>query len=166
MALCAVGILSAGCYSLQPVAGPAPQSGTRVALDITDAGRVALGGSMGPEIVQVSGTLLSGDTSEYVLSVSDVKYLRGDMQAWKGETVRIRPSYVSRMYLREFSRTRTAVVAAVGVALVVGAVSGKLGPIHLSPDPDPGDGGEALKRPRRPLGITTPVPRFIPPRSY
>lgn len=166
MALCAAGILSAGCYSLQPVAGPVPQSGTRVALDITDAGRVALGGSMGPEIVQVSGTLLSGDTSEYVVSVSDVKYLRGDMQTWKGETVRIRPSYVSRLYLREFSRTRTIALAVVGVALAVAVVSGPLNPTHLTPDPDPDGGGEALKRPRRPIGITPPVPRFIPPRSY
>jgi hypothetical protein len=39
-----------GCYTLQPTGGPVPEVGSRVAFDVNDAGRAALGGTMGPEI--------------------------------------------------------------------------------------------------------------------
>ena len=44
--LLVLGILAAGCYSLQPVRGAAPVVGTTVAFDVNDAGRVALGGQI------------------------------------------------------------------------------------------------------------------------
>ena len=82
--------LTAGCYSLQPAPGVAPVVGTNVAMDINDAGRVALGGSMGPSILRVSGRLLSQDGSDYVMSVSGVDLLQGGYQAWaeSGMTVK------------------------------------------------------------------------------
>jgi hypothetical protein len=114
--------LVAGCYTLQP-AMRAPEAGTVVALDITDVGRVALSGSMGPEIGQLEGRLISSENGEYLISVSSVRYLRGGTQIWAGERVRVREDYVGNTYEKRFSKGRTlalgATVAAGIAALVV-----------------------------------------------
>jgi hypothetical protein len=113
-----LGALLAGCYTLQPAGRAAPEVGTRVAFDVTDAGRVALGGSMGPEIDQVEGRLLETNGDEYVVAVSNVKLLRGGHQVWAGETVRIKSDHVSTTYTRRFSRVRTIGFAVAGGAAV------------------------------------------------
>jgi hypothetical protein len=112
-------VLSAGCYSLQPALGPAPKNGDQVAFEITDQGRVFLGGAMGPEIGQVEGRLLESENGEYVLGVTSVRTIRGGVQVWSGERVRIEKQYVSRMYEKKFSKGRTFVM---GVVAVGGAV--------------------------------------------
>lgn len=115
-----------GCYTLQPTGGPVPEVGSRVAFDVNDAGRVALGGTMGPEIDQIEGTLLQRDTSDYLVAVSAVHMLRGGDQVWSGEKVHIKPDYVSRTYERRFATGRTIVLSAVGVAAVAVLVSQSL----------------------------------------
>lgn len=161
--------LSAGCYALQPAAGAVLVPGAKVALDITDAGRVALGGSMGPEISRVNGRLMSRDGDEYVVSVSGVDFLRGGFQGWRGETVRINAGHVSTLYQRSFSKGRTI---ALGAVLVGGAVllGGKaFDPGSIDPDPDPIDSGATTRRGRIPArpGVLPPFVRSInPPRSY
>jgi hypothetical protein len=106
-----------------------------VAFDVTDAGRIALGGSMGPEISQVEGRLVEEQNGDYVVAVSAVRLLRGGgAQVWSGERVRIQKQHVGRMYERRFSKGRTV---ALGVAVVAGAalVLGRdLNPLG-SPDP-------------------------------
>lgn len=104
----------AGCYTLQPARGVTPELGTRVAFDVNDAGRLTLGGSMGPEIDQVEGKLLERTADEYVLAVSSVKYLRGGHQTWTGESVRIKSDHVATVYTRQFSTPRTIALAAAG----------------------------------------------------
>ena len=79
---------------------------------LTDAGRTALGGSMGPEIIQIEGKLLSTDNSEYVVGVSLVRLLRGGEQVWRGETVRIKTEYVSSLYERRLSASRSLALGA------------------------------------------------------
>src|SRR5262247_3406197 len=93
------GVLVAGCYTLVPATGPSPELGKQMAFDLNDVGRVALGGSMGPEISQVQGRLLARD-SDYVVGVTAIKLLKGGEQTWGGERVRIKPAYVSSMYER------------------------------------------------------------------
>ena len=114
----AAAALLGGCYTLQPTGGVSPEVGTRVALDVNDQGRVALGGSMGPEIDQIEGRLVQRDTSDYVVAVSAVHLLRGGEQVWTGEQVHIKPSYVNRVYTREFSSGRTIALSVIGVAAV------------------------------------------------
>jgi len=53
-----LGALLAGCYTLQPAGGVVPSVGTQVAFDVNDVGRLALGGSMGPEIGQIEGRVV------------------------------------------------------------------------------------------------------------
>ena len=92
-----------------------PEIGKAVAFDVNDIGRVALGGSMGPEIAQIEGRLLSRENAEYLVAVSSVRTLRGGEQVWRGEPVHIRPEYVGTAYERQFSRGRTLTLGAVGM---------------------------------------------------
>ena len=84
------------CYVLQPVAaGVTPVLGQVIAMDINDAGRVALGGSIGPEISQIEGRVTRNEGDEYELAVSTVRLLRGGEQGWAGEKIRLRKEFVS-----------------------------------------------------------------------
>jgi hypothetical protein len=109
------GIGLAGCYSFKPAGGVPPMVGTRVAFDVNDAGRMALGGSMGPEIAQVEGDLIEKDSASFLLSVHNVRLLRGGEQAWTGEQVRLKSEYVGYAYTRHFSIGRSIALGAIGV---------------------------------------------------
>ena len=103
-----------GCYTLWPTAGVTPEVGSRVAFDVTDAGRIALGGSMGPEIAQVEGQLVEKDSAGYLVAVSGIRLLRGGEQTWSGEQVHLNQEFVGRAYGRRFSAARS-----VGLGVVV-----------------------------------------------
>ena len=140
--------LLSGCYTLQPLrSGYTPQIGDEMAFDINDAGRVALGGAMGPEIGQIEGKLLSRENAEYLVGVTTVRFLRGGEQVWKGEQVRIKSEYVGSTWERHFSKGRTIMLSAAGVGgfawiLTRGLIgSNKEDPIEPPP------GGTALRVP-------------------
>ena len=147
-------LITGACYNNQPMA-TTPTPGTRLALAINDSGRVALGGSMGPEIRLVEGHLLSKQDKEYVLSVTGVNYLNGTFQKWEGETVRINSNVVSGVMERRFSKGKT--VAFVAAATVVATV---LAPRAIRPyleePPPPPPETQALIRPRGFLRLTFP----------
>ena len=107
--------LLSGCYTLQPAGGVTPEIGDELAFDINDAGRVGLGGLMGPEITQVEGKLLSRENAEYLIGVTTVHTLRGGHQVWKGEQVRIKSEFVTSTYQRHFSKGRTVGLGVAGV---------------------------------------------------
>ena len=106
----------AGCYTSRPVTGEvAPLVGTRVELELNDAGRTALGVMMGPEIDRIDGTLLEKDTVGMRVSVKHVFGLRGSVQVWSDEIVRIEDRYVRTLSERRFSRGRSVAMGVVGV---------------------------------------------------
>jgi len=112
----------AGCYSLQPVSSSTLQVGTKVAFDVNDAGRVGLGGTVGPEVGRIDGLLVGRENGEYFLAVSGVQLLRGGQQVWSGERVGIKSEYVGTVYERRFHRGRTIALSAAvvgGLAAVV-----------------------------------------------
>ena len=113
--LASLGAFLTGCTSLQPVGGVTPEVGSRIAFDVNDAGRVALGGTMGPEIAQVEGKLIERDSSGYLVSVSGIRLLRGGEQAWSGEQVRLRTEYLGSAYLRHVSLGRSIALGAIGL---------------------------------------------------
>ncbi len=116
----------AGCYTLKPAGGVMPEVGTKVAFAVNDAGRVALGGSMGPEIAQVEGQLLEMDSANYLLAVSSVRTIRGDEQVWNGEQVRLKPEHVAYTYKRAFSVGRSiglGVISVGGFAAIIASRS-------------------------------------------
>ena len=146
-----MGFLLVGCYTLQPTGGTVPQPGTAMAFDINDAGRVALGGSMGPEISQIEGRLASKEGSEYVVAVTDVHLLRGGDQVWHGETVHIKSEYVSSLYERRFSAARSVAMGAAGLGAIAIIATRSLGGLGSTerPEPSPGDTAHTQRRPRR-----------------
>jgi hypothetical protein len=121
-----LGLNLVGCYTLQPSRGVTPVVGEQVAFDVNDAGRAALGGSMGPEIGQIEGRLLQRDTTQYVVAVSAVRLIRGGEQTWSGEPVKIKPDYVATTYTRHFSKARTVALGAIGVGAVAFVVTRSL----------------------------------------
>jgi hypothetical protein len=140
VAIAVAGTLLTGCYTLQPVASSKPLLGTQIAVDVNDAGRAVLGGTMGPEIGQVEGRLVQLDTAGYLLSVSVVHFLRGGEQSWTGERVRIKSEFVSTVREKKFSRSRTALISAVALGGVAAFVSQTIiGAGKAEPDKLPGD---------------------------
>ena len=153
----AAGLVSlVGCYTLQPTRGATPQVGEKVAFDVNDNGRAALGGSMGPEIGQIEGRLVQKDTAQYLIAVSAVRMLRGGEQTWSGETVRIRSEYVSTAYTRSFSRSRTIALGALGVGAVAFLVTRSILGSGDEEKPPPTDTVQTRISPRQPIPGTAP----------
>lgn len=109
------GALLAGCSTMRPLQGAEPQVGTKVAFDVNDAGRVALGGTMGPEIAQLEGQLIEKNNEGYLLAVSTTRLLRGGEQVWSGEQVRVKSEYLGSAYERRFSLGRSVALGVVGI---------------------------------------------------
>lgn len=146
----AAGTLLVGCYTLQPTGGTVPEAGTIMGFDITDAGRIALGGPMGPEIEQVEGRLLSRDVGEYVVGVTAIRLLHGGEQVWHGEQVHIKTEYVSRLYERRFSATRSLALGAASVGAIAAIAGRTLGGLGSTERPEPGSPGDTAHTQRRP----------------
>ena len=127
-----------------------PDPGTVIGLDITDAGRVALGGAMGPEIDQVEGKLIAKDTAGYLVGVTSLHLLRGGEQVWHGEQVQIKKEYVSSVYQRRFSPSRSAALAAVGIGAVALIASRSIFPSGSINQPMGPDSSGTSNRRRRP----------------
>jgi hypothetical protein len=105
--------LVGGCYSYRPLpATPPPQ--TRVAVVLSDYGRVETAREIGPGTERVEGNVVSSDDSAYLLAVSSVKPLRGSWVRWSGEQVNVRRSYVAAMLERRLNKGRTALVIGAG----------------------------------------------------
>jgi hypothetical protein len=140
------------CYTLKPVQGGViPTIGSRIAVDINDQGRVALGGLMGPEIRQIEGRLVRNETAEIEVAVSMVRMLRGGEQTWTDEKVRVSKEHISMYYEKELSRGRTVAASAVGVGLIAifvgkGIVGSLLGDEEVPQDSI----AEDIRRPVRP----------------
>ena len=146
----AAAVLLAGCYELQPATGVVPTIGTEIALDVNDAGRVALGGAMGPEIAQIEGRLMQRDSTEYLVAVSLVHLLRGGEQVWSGEKIHIRSEHVTSIYEKRFSRGRSIALGSVGIAGIIALVTRSIvGGGTAEPARVPSDTGHTQRRPRR-----------------
>lgn len=133
-------ILVSGCYTLQPVASTQPLLGTVLALDINDQGRAVLGGTIGPEIGQIEGRLVSKDNAEYVLAVNAVRFLRGGEQTWTGERVHVKNEFVTAVRERKFSKGRTAILSGAAIGVVAAIITRSIvGSGQAEPIKPPGD---------------------------
>jgi hypothetical protein len=144
-------LLSAtGCYTLVPVANTGVPAGAMVALEINDAGRVALGGSMGPEIGEVEGRLVEQTSSEYRLAVTGVRYLRNaGEQTWNGERISIPTEHVRAVRERRLSKGRSAIFAGAAVGAVAYIVTRSIiGSGQEGPDRTPVDTAHSVRIPR------------------
>jgi hypothetical protein len=115
-----------GCYAYrQPPDGTLPIGG-RVALGITDRGRVAVGEQVGPGALRIRGELVATTDSTYVVRVESVENLNGRTTKWSGEQVVISRDHVGTASEHRYSRGRTLLAmsgVAVGVALAATAIT-------------------------------------------
>lgn len=169
-----IGLLTTSCYNLQPTSVAVPEPGTHIALSINDVGRAALGGSMGPELRRVEGSFQSKDGDDYLVNVKGVELLQGGYQAWAGESVRIKSSYVSAVYEKTFSKSKTA-LALGGIAVATVLLSSKGVRSFLDPTGDPPPADTFLTRrgriprslsPSARLGLPPFLRSLNPPRSH
>ena len=115
----AAGLL-AGCYTYTPLQTPDPAPQQRVALVLTDQGRVGAGPLIGSGVARVDGALIGSTDSDYTLQVAGITDIRGAMSRWSGETITLRRSWVGNAYERRFSKPRTYLLAG---ALTAGFVA-------------------------------------------
>ena len=132
------------CYTTRPLStSPAP--GTTVVFDLNDRARVQLGDRIGPSAASIEGVVRADSDSGYVISISSVKYLNGQINQWSGERFTVSPDLVTQGWQREFSRTRTtALGVGIGAAILGAALKTSLfGKNSGSPpvNPPPTGGG-------------------------
>lgn len=148
-AVLAMAGMVAGCYATHPVAGTAVPVGNVVVLTVTDQGRAALVDQMGPSIERLEGRLVSRDSAGYTLSMTAVHLLRGGQQVWTGERIRIQTEHVALVSEKKFSTSRTALITAATVAVIVGvAKSGLAGLITGDEGKLPSDSAISVRIPR------------------
>ena len=100
------GLLGA-CYAYRLVPSTDIQPATRVAVVLSDYGRLEASRQIGPQAARVEGAVLSTNDSAYLLSVSGVKPISGSWVRWSGEPVTMRRDYAAFTYERRPSRGRT-----------------------------------------------------------
>jgi hypothetical protein len=133
---------TSGCYTLAPLE-TAPVPGNTLVMDLNDRGREALGPSIGSAATQVEGVLKSKTDSAYVLAVTQVGYLNGQSNRWTNEPLTIRSDLVRELRQRSFSRSRTTLMAGIGI----GAVAALIATLSLI-----GSGNESTNGPPDPGG--------------
>lgn len=118
-ALLPLALAGGGCYTYTPLATPDPVPGTRVSLVLSDQGRVGMGPRIGQGVARVDGAIVGASDTAYVLSVSHILGINGNRNPWAGETVQVQRAYVANSLQRQFSRSRSFIVAGGAAAAVV-----------------------------------------------
>lgn len=118
--LCTVALATqTACYTLQPMQEVVPVIGREVAVELSDRGRVLVGGQLGESVLQVVGRIVSSTDSAVTLSVTRTVLMQGSTVVWTGEQVAIPRSGVRGYRIRQFSRGRTVMLS---VAVFAGLV--------------------------------------------
>ncbi|MCC6318998.1 MAG: hypothetical protein IT361_15065 [Gemmatimonadaceae bacterium] len=107
--------------------GTAPAAGERVALEISDEGRVALAERLGSGLVEVEGRLVALSPAAFDMQVFKVRSIRDGEAQWSGERVSIPRAQVARVNARALSRGRTVLaVAGIGGGIIAFIVTRQL----------------------------------------
>jgi hypothetical protein len=110
--------LTAGCYSYFPLTTATPDPGTAVTLKLTDAGARELERTLGSEVFLINGRYVSSDDHGFAMSVASVETKGGDRHLWSGEAVTVPIADIASVDVRRLAKTRTILLAGVGVASV------------------------------------------------
>jgi hypothetical protein len=135
-------VLGAGCYSYAPLPTLNPVPESRVALVLSDVGRVGAGPIIGSGVARVEGAVVGTTDSAYTLRVVGVTDIRGRESRWSGESVSLRRTWVGNAYERRFSKPRTyLLISAVTTGFVAFAVTRHLFGIGALAESSGGGGG-------------------------
>jgi hypothetical protein len=105
-----------GCYTAVPIGGESARTGTRISVELTDAGTVDIASQVGPRIHLLVGDVASVSDSTVVLSMKSATDVRGIESLWQGEQVTVKRSDIASVGERRLSPGRTAVFSAILVA--------------------------------------------------
>jgi hypothetical protein len=103
------------CYTYRPLPTATPEPGTRVSVDLTDAGSVQLTNQLGPEVTQVQGEVLGVDSTALHLALLSTANRRGIEADWQREPVSIPTNAFGSLEQRRLSVGGTALFG--GLAL-------------------------------------------------
>ena len=108
-----------GCYTYVPLWQGTPQTGTLIAVGLSDRGRAELANRIGPGARQLTGRVAGLSDSSLTLAVSSVTYIGpGTPMIWNGEMVVIPRDVVSGIQERRLSKTRSWLAAGAAVAAI------------------------------------------------
>lgn len=122
------------CHTYQPLQESVPVTGREIAIEINDRGRVMVGGQLGEAVHAVEGKVIEATDSQVTLSVARTVSMRGSTAVWAGEQVSVPREAVRGFRVRQYSRSRTVMLALgsfaglvlLGVGLtIVGGGSGR-----------------------------------------
>jgi hypothetical protein len=94
-----------------------------VLLDLNDQGRLQLGDRIGPGARTIQAKLDARTDTTVQVRVDAVRYVNGQTNAWSGEAMTIPMRFVSQSWQRNFSRGRTAAIAAAVTGALVLLIS-------------------------------------------
>lgn len=143
--LVGLSLAGVGCYAQAPLNGAVPATGATVVVELTDQGRVSLGGQVGSEVDVIEGAVVSATAAEMVVAVQRVTSLRGVTTRWSGEEVRMRTEDYRQASVKTASKGKTTLLvgsaAAVGLAAVltkslIGGGSAKIDTTNGGPNPE------------------------------
>lgn len=147
-------LTNTACYTYGASPSVAPQAGERVAVDITDHGRLTLGDQLGKGVARVEGLVNENQGDSMLLSVTKVGYLNAPPSNWSGERIRITPDAIARVQERHFSKGRTLLTA----GIVIGASAAFI----LTRSLVGGGKEDTGPPPRTPPGDSHRIPVFAP----
>ena len=131
-----------GCFAYVPTAGAPAPAGSRVRVQLTDAGSTSLSSYLGPGVVAVTGRLVAADDSVVSVAMGETQLGDGSERYWNGEPVAVPRRYVATMQRHQFSGSRTALLSAGlgGLALAIARGLGGIGGGNTSPTHSGGGG--------------------------
>jgi hypothetical protein len=127
--LALVSLLLAACYTYATPAAPWPAAGSRIRVDLSEAGSAELAAQVGPRVTALEGDVLRAEQEILEVAVVAVQFANGQENYWSGEPVAIPHRLVRAVRERRFSRARTLLFAGamVATAAAVGGTTGVLG---------------------------------------
>ena len=106
-------LLSGACYTAVPIESGAPPQGTRVYIELTDAGTVSMASQVGPSIQELFGDVVATTDRDVVIGLRAVTNRRQIESLWSGERVTVPRADIARVRARKLSTKRSAVFAGI-----------------------------------------------------
>lgn len=130
------------CYTYDVKAPSDLLAGQHVEVTVNNVGRVALTADLGDDVTQVDGDVVAVTDSALRMRVNQVDFLNGTSTGYPGGVINIPRNAITTVSTKQFSQSKTTVVAVGLTALLVAAI-GALGLAGIggsSSDPKPGGG--------------------------
>jgi len=106
-----------GCYTAVPITSDTARTGTRINVELTDAGTVDMASQVGPRIHMIVGDVNVVSDSTVTLSMRSATDIRGIESLWQGEQVTVRRSDIASVGERRLSPGKTAAFSVILVAV-------------------------------------------------